>query len=50
MADVSQMQKGRERLEARKREIGEMFLNLYIDKAKDILSEQWFVKLTATME
>lgn len=44
------MQKERERLEARKREIDEMFLNLYIDKAKGILSEQRFMKLTVTME
>lgn len=50
MADASQMQKECERLEARNREIDEMFLNLYTDKAKGILSEQWFVKLTATME
>ena len=42
--------KERERLEARKREIDEMFLNLYIDKAKGILSEQRFMKLTVTME
>lgn len=50
MADASQMQKERERLEARNHEIDEMFLNLYTDKAKGILSEQRFVKLTATME
>ena len=50
MADASQMQKERERLEVRNREIDEMFLNLYTDKAKGILSEQQFVKLTATME
>lgn len=50
MADAFQMQKERERLEARNREIDEMFLNLYTDKAKGILSEQRFVKLTATME
>lgn len=49
MADASQMQKERGRLEARNREIGEMFLNLYTDKAKGILSEQRFMKLTATM-
>ena len=34
MADASQMQKERERLEARNCEIDEMFLNLYTDKAK----------------
>ena len=50
MADASQMQKESERLEVRNREIDEMFLNLYTDKAKGILSEQRFVKLTATME
>ena len=50
MSDASQMQKERERLEARNREIDEMFLNLYTDKAKGILSEQRFMKLTAIME
>mgnify|MGYP004668660725 FL=1 len=50
MADASQMQKERERLEVRNHEIDEMFLNLYTDKAKGILSEQRFAKLTATME
>lgn len=50
MADASQMQKKHERLEARNREIDEMFLNLYTNKSKGILSEQRFVKLTATME
>ena len=50
MADAFQMQKERERLEARNRKIDEMFLNLYTDKAKGILSEQRFVKLTAAME
>ena len=38
------------RLEVRNREIDEMFLNLYTDKAKSILSEQRFMKLTAAME
>ena len=50
MADASQMQKERERLEARNCEIDDMFLNLYTDKTKGILSEQRFMKLTATME
>ena len=50
LADASEMEKERERLEARNREIDDMFLNLYTDKAKGILSEQRFVKLTATME
>ena len=44
------MQKERDRLEARTREIDEMFLSLYSDKAKGILSEQRFLKLTAAME
>ena len=50
LADASEMEKERERLEARNREIDDMFLNLYTDKAKGILSEQRFVKLTAVME
>lgn len=37
-------------MEARNREIDEMFLNLCTDKTKGILSEQRFVKLTVTME
>ena len=44
------MQKERERLEARNREIDDMFLSLYTDKAKGVISEQRFVKLTAAME
>jgi len=40
----------REQLEARNREIDDMFLNLYTDKANGILSEHRFVKLTAAME
>lgn len=50
MADASEMQKERERLEARNREIDDMFLSLYTDKAKGVISEQRFVKLTAAME
>lgn len=50
LADASEMEKEREWLEARNREIDDMFLNLYTDKAKGILSEQRFVKLTAAME
>lgn len=50
LADASEMEKEQERLEARNREIDDMFLNLYTDKAKGILSEQRFVKLTAAME
>ncbi len=33
------MEKEQERLEARKQEIDDMFLNLYTDKAKGILFE-----------
>ena len=50
MADASEMQKERERLEVRNREIDDMFLSLYTDKAKGVLSEQRFMKLTAAME
>ena len=50
MADASEIQKERERLEARNREIDDMFLSLYTDKAKGVLSEQRFLKLTAAME
>ena len=50
MADASEMQKERERLEKRNQEIDDMFLNLYTDKAKGILTEQRFMKLTATIE
>ena len=50
LADASKTEKEQERLEARNREIDDMFLNLYTDKAKEILSEQRFVKLTAAME
>ena len=50
MVDASEMQKERERLEARNREIDDMFLSLYTDKAKGVISEQRFVKLTAAME
>ena len=50
MVDASEMQKERERLEARNREIDDLFLSLYTDKAKGVLSEQRFLKLTAAME
>lgn len=49
MADASEMQKERERLEARNREIDDMFRSLYTDKAKGVISEQRFIKLTAAM-
>ena len=50
MADTAQMQKEIERLEVRNKEIDDMFLSLYTDKAKGILSEQRFLKLTAAIE
>ncbi len=50
MADTTQMQKEIERLEVRNKEIDDMFLSLYTDKAKGILSEQRFMKLTAAIE
>ena len=50
LSDASEMEKERERLEKRNQEIDEIFLNLYTDKAKGILSEQRFLKLTAAME
>ena len=50
MVDTSEMQKERERLEARNQQIDDMFLSLYTDKAKGVISEQRFVKLTSAME
>ena len=50
MVDASEMQKERERLEARNREIDDLFLSLYTDKAKGVLSEQRFMKLITAME
>lgn len=50
MADTVQMQKEIERQEVRNKEIDDMFLSLYTDKAKGILSEQRFLKLTAAIE
>lgn len=50
MPDASQIQKERERLEVRNCEIDDMFRNLYTDKGKGVLSDQRFMKLTATME
>ena len=38
------------RLETRNQEIDGMFLSLYTDKAKGILTEQRFMKLTAALE
>ena len=50
MADASEMQKECDWLEARNQEIDSMFMSLYTDKAKGILTEQRFLKLTATLE
>ena len=50
LVDASQTEKERLRLEARNQEIDGMFLSLYTDKAKGILTEQRFVKLTAALE
>lgn len=50
LVDASQTEKERKRLEARNQEIDGMFLSLYTDKAKYILTEQRFVKLTASLE
>ena len=50
LLDASQTQKECQRLESRNHEIDEMFLSLYTDKAKGILTEQRFMKLTATLE
>lgn len=48
--DASQTEKECQRLEARNQEIDGMFLSLYTDKAKGILTEQRFVKLTTALE
>lgn len=50
MADASEMQRECDQLEARNQEIDSMFMSLYTDKAKGILTEQRFLKLTATLE
>ena len=50
LVDASQTEKERKRLEARTQEIDGMFLSLYTDKAKGILTEQRFMKLTAALE
>ena len=50
LVDASQTEKERKRLEARNQELDGMFLSLYTDKAKGILTEQRFVKLTAALE
>ena len=48
--DASEVQRECEKLEVRNQEIDDLFLNLYTDKAKGILSEQRFLKLTSAME
>lgn len=50
MADASEIKKECERLSARDQEIDDIFLNLYADKAKGLLTEQRFMKLTDAME
>ena len=50
MADASEMQRECDQLEARNQEIDSMFMSLYTDKAKGILTEQRFQKLTGTLE
>ena len=50
LVDASQTEKERKRLEVRNQEIDGMFLSLYTDKAKGILTEQRFMKLTAALE
>ena len=48
--DASEVQRECEKLEVRNQEIDDLFLNLYTDKAKGILSEERFLKLTSAME
>ncbi|MDB6534112.1 DUF4368 domain-containing protein [Bifidobacterium pseudocatenulatum] len=48
--DTAELQREVERLQTRNQEIDDMFLSLYTDKARGILSEQRFVKLTAAIE
>ena len=48
--DSSQTAKERKWLEARNQEFDGMFLSLYTDKAKGILTEQRFMKLTVALE
>lgn len=50
MADASETQKECERLEARNQKIDSMFMSLYTDKAKGILTEQRFMKLKSALE
>lgn len=48
--DTKALHKESERLEQRNREIDDVILNLYTDKAKGVLTEQRFMKLTAALE
>lgn len=48
--DGVELQKEYDRLAERNRGIDDMFLNLYSDKAKGIITEQRFVKLTEGLE
>ena len=50
LADISDIRKELTLIEARNKEIDDMFFNLYTDKSKGVLSEQRFLKLTATLE
>ena len=50
LVGASETEKGGTRLEARNQEIDEMVLSLYTDKAKGVVTEQRFVKLTAALE
>jgi len=50
LADISDIKKEMALIGARNKEIDDMFLNLYTDKSKGILSEQRFMKLTAALE
>ena len=50
VADTDGLHRERERLQSRNQEIDDMFLSLYTDNAKGILSEQRFLKLTAALE
>lgn len=50
MVDASEVQKERERLEVRKWQMNDMFLSLYTDKAKGVISEQQFMKRRTAME
>ncbi len=48
--NTSQTEKDRKQLEARNQEFNGMLLSLYTGKAKGILTEQRFVKLTEELE